>query len=160
MFRILLEEFLGDLKAQRTRAILTFLAVAWGALAIVLLLAFGEGLKRSLRDGLLGAGERIFMLYGGETSKTFAGLAQGRRIRLVEEDLPLLMSSIPGIDRGSVSYGRWGAAISVGRERTTTFLEGVAPDHEVARHMEAAEGGRFISAHRRGAEAARRVPRQ
>ena len=34
----------------------------------------------------------------------------------------------------------------MGRERTTTFLEGVAPDHEVARHMEAAEGGRFISA--------------
>ncbi|MBP2646655.1 MAG: hypothetical protein H6Q77_279 [Gemmatimonadetes bacterium] len=145
MFRILLEEFLGDLKAQRTRAMLTFLAVAWGALAIVLLLAFGEGLKRSLRDGLLGAGERIFMLYGGETSKTFAGLKQGRRIRLVEEDLPLLMSSIPDIDRGSISYGRWGAAISVGRERTTTFLEGVGTDHEVARHMEPAEGGRFIS---------------
>ena len=57
MLRILLEEFLGDLKAQRTRAILTFLAVAWGALAIVLLLAFGEGLKRSLRDGLLGAAD-------------------------------------------------------------------------------------------------------
>jgi putative ABC transport system permease protein len=107
MLRILLEEFFGDLKAQRLRATLTFLAVAWGALAIVLLLAFGEGLKRSLRDGLLGAGERIFMLYGGETSKTFAGLAQGRRIRLSEEDLPLLLSSIPDIDKGSLSYGRW-----------------------------------------------------
>ena len=106
MLRILLEEFLGDLKAQRLRATLTFLAVAWGALAIVLLLAFGEGLKRSLRDGLLGAGERIFMLYGGETSKTYAGLAQGRRIRLSEDDLPLLLSSIPDIDKGSVSYGR------------------------------------------------------
>jgi len=145
MLRILLEEFLGDLKAQRTRAILTFLAVAWGALAIVLLLAFGEGLKRSLRDGLLGAGERIFVIYGGETSRTFAGLAQGRRIRLVEDDLPLLLSSIPAIDRGSISYGRWGAAVSVGRERTTSFLEGVAPDHEVARHMEPADRGRFIS---------------
>ena len=85
------------------------------------------------------------MLYGGETSKTFAGLKQGRRIRLVEEDLPLLMSSIPDIDKGSISYGRWGAAISVGRERTTTFIEGVGTDHEVARHMEPAEGGRFIS---------------
>ena len=145
MLRILLEEFFGDLKAQRLRATLTFLAVAWGALAIVLLLAFGEGLKRSLRDGLLGAGERIFMLFGGETSKTFAGLAQGRRVRLSEEDLPLLLSSIPDIDKGSLSYGRWGAAISVGRERTTSFIEGVGVDHEMTRHMEAAEGGRFIS---------------
>ena len=87
MFRILLDDFIGDLKVQRTRALLTFLAVTWGTLAVVLLLAFGEGLKRTVRDGLLGAGERIFMIYGGETSKTFAGLPQGRRIRLVEEDL-------------------------------------------------------------------------
>ena len=145
MWRILFEEFIGDLKAQRTRALLTFLAVAWGALAIVLLLAFGEGMKRSLRDGLLGAGERIFMIYGGETSKNFAGLAQGRRIRLVEDDLPLLLRAIPDIDQGSVSYGRWGAKLEVNRTRTTSFLEGVAPGHEKARHMEPAEGGRFIN---------------
>ena len=146
MFRILLEEFLGDLKAQRTRALLTFLAVAWGALAVVLLLAFGEGLKRSLVSGLLGAGERIFMIYGGETSKTFEGLAQGREIQLVEEDLPLLLTAIPGIDRGSISYGRWGVPLQVGRVRTTSYVEGVGPDHETARHMEAEQGGRFISA--------------
>src|SRR5256886_15934256 len=87
MFSILLQDFLGDLKTQRTRAFLTFFAVTWGTLAVVLLLAFGERLKRTVRDGLLGAGERMFMVYGGETSKAFAGLGQGRRIRLVEEDL-------------------------------------------------------------------------
>jgi putative ABC transport system permease protein len=146
MFRILLEEFLGDLRAQRTRAILTFLAVAWGALAVVLLLAFGEGLKRTMVNGLLGAGERIFMIYGGETSKNFEGLGEGRNIQLVEEDLPLLMNAIPGLDRGSISYGRWGAALQVGRLRTTSFVEGVGPDHEVARHMEPQPGGRFINA--------------
>ncbi|HXL10075.1 MAG TPA: ABC transporter permease, partial [Gemmatimonadales bacterium] len=115
MFSILLREFIGDLKAQRTRAFLTFFAVTWGTLAVVLLLAFGEGLKRTVRDGLLGAGERIFMIYGGETSKAFAGLRQGRRIRLVEEDLELLQSAIPDIDRGSVSYGRWGTAFQLGK---------------------------------------------
>src|SRR5437899_12728352 len=85
MLFILLQDFIGDLKAQRTRAFLTFFAVAWGTLAVVLLLAFGEGLKGTIRDGLLGAGERIFMVYGGETSKSFAGLGQGRRIRLVKK---------------------------------------------------------------------------
>src|SRR5919109_4695117 len=115
MFYILLQEFIGDLKAQRTRAVLTFFAVAWGTLAVVLLLAFGEGLKRTIRDGLLGAGERIFMVYGGETSKPFAGLAQGRSIRLVEEDLDLLRDAIPDVDRGSISYGRWGTAFQVGK---------------------------------------------
>ncbi len=146
MLYILLQDFIGDLRAQRTRAFLTFFAVTWGTLAVVLLLAFGEGLKRTIRDGLLGAGERIFMVYGGETSKSFAGLAQGRRISLGEEDLDLLMRAIPDIDRGSVSYGRWGTSYQMGRTRTNAFLEGVGPDHEAIRHMEPAEGGRFIDA--------------
>jgi putative ABC transport system permease protein len=146
MLYILLQDFIGDLRAQRTRAFLTFFAVTWGTLAVVLLLAFGEGLKRTIRDGLLGAGERIFMVYGGETSKSFAGLAQGRRISLGEEDLDLLMRAIPDIDRGSVSYGRWGTSYQMGRTRTNAFLEGVGPDHEAIRHMEPAEGGRFINA--------------
>ena len=145
MFSILLREFIGDLKVQRTRAFLTFFAVTWGTLAVVLLLAFGEGLKRTVRDGLLGAGERIFMVYGGETSKAFAGLGQGRRIRLVEEDLELLKGAIPDIDRGSLSYGRWGTSFQLGKTRTNAFLEGVGPDHEAMRHMEAAQGGRFIN---------------
>src|SRR5439155_8226778 len=123
MFHILLQEFIGDLKTQRTRAFLTFFAVTWGTLAVVLLLAFGEGLKRTVRDGLLGAGERIFMVYGGETSKSFAGLGQGRRIRLVEEDLDLIRSAISDVDRGSVSYGRWGTSFQMGKTRTNAFLE-------------------------------------
>src|SRR5437773_8620824 len=146
MLFILLQDFIGDLKAQRTRAFLTFFAVAWGTLAVVLLLAFGEGLKRTIRDGLLGAGERIFMVYGGETSTSFAGLAQGRRIRLVEEDLDLIRNAIPDVDHGSVSYGRWGTSYQVGRTRTNAFLEGVGPEHETMRHMEPAPGGRFIGA--------------
>src|SRR5437764_6100258 len=145
MFTILLQEFIGDLKAQRTRAFLTFFAVTWGTLAVVLLLAFGEGLKRTVRDGLLGAGERIFMIYGGETSKSFAGLGQGRSIRLVEEDLDLLARSVPDVDRGSISYGRWGTSYQMGKTRTNAFIEGVGPDHEAMRHMEPAQGGRFIN---------------
>jgi putative ABC transport system permease protein len=145
VIRILLEEFIGDLKAQRTRAMLTFLAVAWGALAVVLLLAFGEGLKRTIRDGLLGAGERIFMIYGGSTSKSFGGLGEGRRIRLSEDDLALLLQSIPDIDRGTLSYGRWGAALQVGKLRTSSFVEGAGPEHAPTRHMEAAPGGRFLN---------------
>ena len=146
MVFILLEEFIGDLKLQRTRAFLTFFAVAWGTLAVVLLLAFGEGLKRTIRDGLLGAGERIFMIYGGETSKAFAGLGEGRHIRLVEEDLELLTRAIPDVDRGSLSYGRWGTAFQIGKTRTNAYLEGVGPEHESMRHMEPATGGRFINA--------------
>ncbi len=51
MWRILVEEFLGDLRTQRTRAFLTMFASTWGTIAVVLLLGFAEGLKRTARDG-------------------------------------------------------------------------------------------------------------
>ncbi|HKJ93239.1 MAG TPA: hypothetical protein VJ957_08725, partial [Longimicrobiales bacterium] len=74
MFKLLLAEFWADLKVQRTRALLTLFAVFWGTLTIVLLLAFGEGLKRAVVEGLVGAGDRMFIIYGGETTLPFQGL--------------------------------------------------------------------------------------
>lgn len=103
MHRILLEEFIGDLRTQKLRVFLTTFAITWGTLAIVLLLSFGEGLKRAVYQGLINAGDRLLMIYGGETSKVHEGLAKGRRIRLTEEDLDVIQRSIPEVDLVSPS---------------------------------------------------------
>lgn len=145
MWKILLEEFWGDLKAQKTRAFLTMFAITWGTIAVVLLLSFGEGLKRAAVDGLLGAGERIYMIYGGETGKMHQGLPRGRRIRLTEDDLDLLARSIPGIDLTSPSYGRGSTSLKHGDQKTTTYMEGVYPAFGEVRHMWPAPGGRFLN---------------
>ncbi|WP_419860509.1 ABC transporter permease [Candidatus Palauibacter sp.] len=125
MWKILLEEFLGDLRAQKTRAFLTIFAVVWGTISIVLLLAFGQGLRNQFSTGLLNAGERIFMVYGGQTSMEHEGLSKGRRIRLREEDLDLLLRAVPEFEMGSPSYGRGRTHLKVGESQTTTYMEGV-----------------------------------
>ncbi len=145
MWKILLEEWYGDLKTQKTRAALTLFAITWGTIAVVLLLAFGEGLKRTAVEGLLSAGERIFLIRGGSTSKLYQGLPQGRSIRLSEEDLDLLQRSIPQLDLTSISYGRGGTSLKVGENRTTTYMEGVYPAFGEMRHMFPAPGGRFLN---------------
>jgi len=38
-------EFLADLKAQKLRTALTILGITWGTVAVVVLLAFGIGLR-------------------------------------------------------------------------------------------------------------------
>ncbi len=106
MWKILLEEFFGDLRAQKTRAFLTMFAITWGTIAVVLLLSFGEGLKRTAVNGLLGAGERIYMVWGGQTSMLFQGLPRGRRVRFIEEDLDLLRRSIPQIVTSGIRLHR------------------------------------------------------
>lgn len=145
MFRLLIGEFWSDLKTQRTRALLTLFAVFWGTLTIVLLLAFGEGLKRAVVESLLGAGSRMFMVYGGETTEPFGGLPGGRRVSLVEGDLDLLLQTIPQIDRGSVSYGRNSTLLESDALTTTTMMEGVHPDFAELRSMFPVEGGRFLN---------------
>jgi putative ABC transport system permease protein len=145
MWRILFREFVGDLRTQKTRAFLTMFAITWGTIAVVLLLAFGEGLRSALSTGLLNAGERIYMVYGGTTSRVFQGLPTGRRVRLTEDDLDLLRRSVPEIEMGSPSYGRWGTSLRVGENKTTTFMEGVDPPFSEMRRMFPAAGGRFIN---------------
>jgi putative ABC transport system permease protein len=51
MLKNLLDDFIGDLRTQKTRAFLTMFAVGWGTLSVVLLLAFGEGVLRSVVGG-------------------------------------------------------------------------------------------------------------
>ncbi|MCL7972132.1 MAG: ABC transporter permease [marine benthic group bacterium] len=145
MWRILLSEFLGDLKAHKTRALLTMFAITWGTIAVVLLLAFGEGLRRTINRGLLNAGERIFMVWGGQTSRDFEGLPRGRRIPLTEDDMQLVLRFVNQIEAASPSYGRWGVTLSYGDVKTTTYMEGVHPPFSEMRRMFPKAGGRFIN---------------
>ncbi|HKI95316.1 MAG TPA: ABC transporter permease [Gemmatimonadales bacterium] len=144
MWAILFEEFWGDLKAQKTRAFLTMFAITWGTIAIVLLLAFGEGLGDAFMRGTVNAGNHILMIYGGETGMTYEGLPKGRRIRLDESDLALLKETIPGIDFASASYAKWGSTFAYGSVKSTTYMEGVQPQFEMLRSMYPDSGGRFI----------------
>src|SRR5690606_7523289 len=146
MWKNLLQDFVGDLKTQKTRAFLTIFAVGWGTLSIVLLLSFGEGLKHAILNGQLGAGEQIFIIYGGTMTRPYQGLPTGRYNPLHEEDLKLLKDNIPEIDLVSPSYGKWGAVLRAGSIQTTTMMEGVDPSFSILRNMYPAAGGRFLNA--------------
>ena len=143
MWRELLREFLLDLKVQRTRAILTIVAITWGTIAVVLLLGFGEGLGNQMMNGLVNAGNRIMILYGGETGIPFEGVPKGRKIRMVEEDVDVLRAAIPSIAMISPQYRR-GVQLVYGRFSTNTECEGVNPLFEEMRRMYPAAGGRFL----------------
>ena len=144
MWRELLKEFLQDLRAHRTRAILTIVAIAWGTVAVVLLLSFGSGLSRQMQNGLLNAGNRIMIVYGGETGLVYEGLPKGRRIRMTEDDVELLRRAIPLIDMISPQY-RETVTLTYKKTSTREECEGVNPDFEEMRRMYPLQGGRFLN---------------
>jgi putative ABC transport system permease protein len=123
---------------------LTIVAITWGTVAVVLLMSFGEGLGNQMQNGLVNAGNRILILFGGETGKQYEGMAKGRKIRLVEEDASMLLQAIPTIAMISPQY-RNNVTLSRGKFTTTTECEGVNPLFEEMRRMYPASGGRFLN---------------
>ena len=72
--------FMRASRVQKKRAILTIASIAWGSLSLLLLLAFGEGLKISVARGMNGIGSDLAILWPGTTSLVWQGLPAGRPI--------------------------------------------------------------------------------
>ena len=63
----LLSQFLHDMRAQKLRTFLTLFGIVWGTVAVVLLLAFGVGLKAFSLKAMHGMGKGIVILWPSRT---------------------------------------------------------------------------------------------
>jgi putative ABC transport system permease protein len=141
---MMVKDFLEDVRQQKTRAILTTVAIAWGCLTMILLMAFGSGLAFRMREGLLNAADRVIMMGGGQTGMKFEGLPIGRSINLVEDDARILEESIPKIGAACPLQGKW-VRLRNGDKSASTYMEAVYPNFEFLRRMYPTAGGRFLN---------------
>ncbi len=137
--------FKADAEHQRKRIALTVLAIAWGTLSIVMLLSFGEGLKRAFHRSKRGLGENIAVLWPGATTRAFAGLPSGRSISFRDEDADLLRERIPEIAALSREYAKR-IGVTHGTKTVNARVRGVDPSFGPIRHLFPQPGGRFIDA--------------
>src|SRR6187455_2625492 len=87
--------FASASQLQKKRAFLTIASIAWGTVAILLLLAFGEGLKRQMDMNRRATGENLAVMWPGETTKAWKGLPPGRPIRPRIDDIEFLAGRMP-----------------------------------------------------------------
>jgi putative ABC transport system permease protein len=135
--------FLVDAARNRKRIGLTVMAIAWGTLSIVLLLSFGEGMKRSFHRTSRGMGEGIGVLWPGATTRAYAGLPSGRSISFTDEDAELLGARIPEITAISREYAKR-VPVARGTKTVNARVRGVDPSFGEMRNIIPQEGGRFI----------------
>jgi putative ABC transport system permease protein len=138
-------EFAADLKAQRLRTTLTVLGIAWGTVAVVVLLAFGIGLQRQTIRRFHGLGDRIVILFGGRTTISFEGFPEGRYIQLREDDGALLQRQIPEIVSLSPEYNNRRTPVRRGTKSANPNITGVYPVYGDMRNIIADTGGRFLN---------------
>ncbi len=137
--------FQEDIQVNRKRILLTILAIGWGTLSIVLLLSFGEGLKRAFHKGKRGMGEGIGVLWPGNTTRAYAGMPSGRPIQLTDEDADLIAARIPEIAAISREYSTR-RGITAGPKTVNARIRGVDPSFGPMRNIIPQAGGRFINA--------------
>jgi putative ABC transport system permease protein len=137
--------FLRDFRRQKKRINLTLIALGWGTISIMLLLAFGDGLHHQMTINKKGLGDGIGILWGGQTSIPFKGLGKGRPIRFIAEDVGYIKERIPDIGRIGGEYHRWGAKIKYGDMVLSEHVTGITPEFEQMRSHIPERGGRMIN---------------
>ena len=141
MFR----EFFADIRSQKLRTTLTVLGIAWGTVAVVVLLAFGVGLERQTKKRFHGLGDRIVILFGGRTTKVFAGFPNGRGIQLTEADAALLRQQVGEIQQISPEYIVRSAKVRRGVKAANPAITGILPEYGDMRNIIPQMGGRWLN---------------
>jgi putative ABC transport system permease protein len=141
--RIIAKLFRSAAVIQRRRMTMTVAAIAWGTVSIVLLLSFGEGLKRSMTAGWAGLGSGIAIVWPGETSLPCAGFPPGREIQLVPDDVDLVVDSVEEITAATGEM-RTNVQLAWGRTDLNKQLLGVHVAYGELRNHRAQPDGRFL----------------
>ena len=141
---LVLQLFFLSARLQKKRATLTIASLAWGTVTILLLLAFGEGLKRQINSNEQAMGSNLAILWPGETSKPYKGLAEGRPIRPRLDDVEYVRARMPELDAVWGELTSWRTAMSYGRKTVNARVTGTHWVFGDARKHFPKPGGRFL----------------
>ena len=141
----MLREIVHYLRQYKSRTFITMFGIIWGTITVVVLLAFGVGVKRSMSKNMHGMGEGIAILWPGRTSMPFQGYGRDRWIRFREEDAELLRQEIHQIKYISPEYSRWGTPVRVGEKVIKPNITGIIPEYGPMRNIIEQPGGRWLN---------------
>jgi len=94
-FRDLLTDTLRTLWAHKLRTGLTMFGIAWGVIAITLMVAAGEGLREGQRKNSETFGKNIMIINAGRTSLQAGGMRAGRTLMWDADDYHYIQQSSP-----------------------------------------------------------------
>ncbi|HXH27852.1 MAG TPA: ABC transporter permease, partial [Candidatus Polarisedimenticolia bacterium] len=131
-------------RVQRKRAVLTIAAIAWGSVSLLLLLAFGEGLRQQMLIARAGMGVNLAVIWAGETSLPYRGLPVGRSIRPKIEDIELIRERAPSVRTVIGELTNWRVSFTNGRKTVNSRVTGTQVAYGDLRNHIAQAGGRFL----------------
>ncbi len=140
MHRILKEIF-----TEKTRVILTIIAIAWGTIAISIMLAVGQGLRVTFKKGMDGIGQNVVYVMPGTTSTNYQGQGLNQPVTLRPEDYYAIAKKVSDIKVISPEYAVKGAIQQGSFRSMNGTIKAVNPVYHQIRNIKIATPGRFIN---------------
>ncbi len=137
-------QVLRYIRQYKLRTFMTMFGLIWGTMTVILLLAFGVGLKKAMSKNMHGMGDGIAIMWPGSTSIPYNGYGRDRRIRFHADDIPILRREIPEIKYISQEYSEWGIPVRVGDKVNKTSVAGIIPEYGPMRNVWPQPGGRWL----------------
>ncbi|MBN2104870.1 ABC transporter permease [bacterium] len=138
-------EILKYLRKYKSRTAMTLFGIIWGTQTVILLLAFGVGVRKSMSKNMHGMGEGIAIVWPGATSIPFEGYGRGRPIRITHEDCEYARREVPEILRISPEYHKWDLTVRLKDKIQRPNITGCLPEYGPMRNNWPEAGGRWLN---------------
>ena len=138
------KESWAALGRNRVRSMLTMTGIAWGIVAVTLLLSYGSGFRSVLLYTFEVFGKAAVICWPGTTSEQAGGERAGKQVRFDQEDADWVKAQSPLIKRVTLETVRF---VGVAHEErlSDTATRGVYPEYGDMRNEVPSEG-RWITA--------------
>jgi putative ABC transport system permease protein len=143
MLREIFKEAWAALGRNPVRSMLTMTGIAWGIVAVTLLLSYGAGFRGVLMYTFEVFGKGAVVAWPGTTSEQAGGERAGKQVRFEQEDAEWVKAQSPLIRRVTLETVKF-QGIAHEQRLSDTAIRGVYPEYGEMRNEVAFEG-RWIS---------------
>jgi putative ABC transport system permease protein len=143
MLREIFKEAWAALGRNPVRSLLTMTGIAWGIVAVTLLLSYGAGFRGVLMYTFEVFGKGAVVAWPGTTSEQAGGERAGKQVRFEQEDAEWVKAQSPLIRRVTLETVKF-QGIAHEQRLSDTAIRGVYPEYGEMRNEVALEG-RWIS---------------
>lgn len=133
-----------DIRQHKLRSALAVFGIVWGTVAVVLLLALGQGFYTASKQSMASFAQGTLLSYAGPTSLSHQGLAKGSQIHLKADELMNLPAAIPTVHYVSPITPMAGV-IAYKNQQMKGSINGTSADYAQLIKFNTAVEGRFIN---------------
>jgi putative ABC transport system permease protein len=132
-----------EMFAEKTRLLLTIIAIAWGTISIALMLSVGEGLRITFGNATNSVGKGVIFARAGQTTENFQGSAINSSVLLRPMDVSLIKKGVPAIKQLSPDFS-FPAKLQYQKNSFSAEVDAVNVSYGAMREIIPQAGGRFF----------------